>query len=65
VSARKGWSGGSSSTSPASTIVMDGPKRVTAIWSTDYTMVIVIVVAVVAIGGIAGFMLTKQRKKNP
>jgi hypothetical protein len=44
---------------------MDGPKRVTAIWSTDYTMVIVIVVAVVAIGGIAGFMLTKQRKKNP
>ena len=36
-----GWAGDSSSSSPASTIAMDGPKTITASWRTEHLLTIV------------------------
>ena len=58
------WSGDSSSTSPQSTVLMNSPKTVVAVWRPDYTVLIFIVLGVV--GGsvaIVGFMVYSRRKK--
>jgi hypothetical protein len=44
-----GWSGGSSSTSPSSTILMDSDKTVVAVFKPNYTMPIVCLAIVVVI----------------
>jgi len=58
------WSGDSSSTSPQSTIVMNSPKTVVAVWRPDYTVLIIIVLGVVG-GSVAviGFMVYSRRRK--
>jgi len=60
----KGWSGDSKATAPTSTIEMNGPRRVVAVWSTDYTQVLAIALAVVAVAAAGAFLLLKQRKKT-
>jgi len=60
-----GWQGGVQSTSQSTTVLMDGPKTVTATWRTDktllYATVALVLVAILLIAG-AGFYSFSQRK---
>ena len=60
-----GWNGDAQSTSQSATVLMDGPKTVTATWRTDHTVLYVTIAAVlVAILLVAGVVLysLSQRK---
>jgi len=63
----QGWSGDSNAASPSAAISMDGPKTVTATWTTDNTqpyMVLGGIAAVVVIvAALAIFMAFMRRKK--
>lgn len=56
------WSGDSSTASTQGTILMDGPKRVTAIWREDYSLPIIVFSVLAIVGGYSGFRLAKRRK---
>jgi uncharacterized repeat protein (TIGR02543 family) len=62
----QGWNGDSNAASPSATISMDGPKTVTATWTTDDTQPYMIVagLAVVVIVLIAALVLVTRRKKT-
>jgi len=58
------WSGDSTSTSPQATITMDGPKRVTAVWITDYTqfyLVVAIIAASAAVLAVIPIVASRRR----
>jgi len=58
------WSGDSTSSLPQATIVMDGPKRVTAVWIADYTqfyLVVTIVAASAAILAVIPIVASRRR----
>jgi len=61
------WSGNSTATTANTTIKMNKPKTVKAVWKTDYTQLyinlgfIVTIIAVASIGG----LIIKKRKKTP
>lgn len=60
-----GWSGDYSGTTASASLIMDGPKTVTANWRTDYThLYLLIVGGVVLIGGIAVGKRTLLRKRR-
>jgi hypothetical protein len=62
----KAWTGDASSTSVSASIWMNGPKTVTAEWTTDNTLVYVVIgaiVAVVLIVLIVALLLVRRRKK--
>ena len=60
-----GWSGDSADTTPAATIVMDGPKRVIASWRTDYTnLYILILIITISSLALALIRLTVKRKRE-
>lgn len=60
----KEWSGDSTSTSPQTRIVMDGPKRATAVWTVDYTQFYVIVTVITACAAILAVLpiVTSRRR---
>ncbi|MBS7626606.1 hypothetical protein KEJ51_06175 [Candidatus Bathyarchaeota archaeon] len=57
------WSGDSTATMASVTIVMNGPKTVTAIWRTDYTMTVAII-AVIAVVAIALVVVAMKRREK-
>ena len=58
------WTGDSSSTSPKSTVLMNSPKTVTAVWRADYTVLIVMILGVVGASVAAiGFIVFSRRRK--
>ncbi|MHA2069040.1 MAG: InlB B-repeat-containing protein, partial [Candidatus Thorarchaeota archaeon] len=61
-----GWTGDSSSTQLTSTIAMDSPKEVTATWTTNYTIP-VLIAAIIIVIIIIVLMLLRSRmgKKTP
>jgi len=60
------WSEDSSASAPAATIIMDGPKTVTAIWKPDYTQAyITLGVIVVVILAIVSVAIVMRRRKAP
>jgi len=58
------WSGDSTSPSPTSTIAMNSPKTVVALWRTDYTAPIVMVLGVVGASAAAIRSLAHYRKRK-
>lgn len=62
-----GWQGDIQSSSQSTTVLMDGPKSVTATWNTDptvlYVTVALVVIAVVAVVGI-GALVWGRRKET-
>lgn len=62
----QGWSGDSNAASPSATISMDGPKTVTATWTTDNTqpyMVLAGIAAVIVIVAALAIFIFMRRKK--
>ena len=59
----KAWTGDSSSTSVSASIQMNGPKTVTAKWTTDNTLLYVVIGAIVAVVLIVALLLVRRRKK--
>ena len=60
----EGWSGDSTSTSPTSTITMNSPKTVVAVWRADYTILIVVILSVVGVSAAAIGFTAYSRKKR-
>jgi len=58
------WSGDSTSASPSSTIVMNSPKTVLAVWRADYTVLIVVILVVVGASGAAIGFVAYTRKRR-
>jgi len=58
------WTGDSTSTSSSSTIVMNSPKTVVAVWRADYTIAIVAILGVVGASGAAIGFIAYSRKKR-
>jgi len=58
------WTGDSSSTSPESTVLMNSPKTVTAVWRTDYRVLIVMILSVagVSVAALLLFHAFSRRK---
>jgi len=57
-----GWTGDSTASTPRATILMDGARTVTALWTSDYTTVTIFFVAVAA-AGVAAVVLAAKRGK--
>jgi hypothetical protein len=59
------WSGDYTGNEPQGSITMDGPKTVSALWTTNYTQlyVIIVVVAIAVVGGLLVCM--KRRARQP
>lgn len=57
-----GWSGDSTVTTTTATIVINGPKTVSANWRTDYTQLYMIIAAIAVIGAVTTIALTRRRK---
>lgn len=57
------WTGDSSSVSPSSSIAMDSPKTVTAVWRADYTTPIMILSVLSGASGIGFAAFSRRRKK--
>jgi len=60
------WSGDSAAVSPRSTIVMDGPKTVVAVWRTDNTPLILTVLGVSSalVAGVGFLTYSRSRKRK-
>jgi glycoprotein endo-alpha-1,2-mannosidase len=59
-----GWSGDSKATTPTSTIVMDGPKRVVASWRTDYTNLYILIITISSLAiALVGLRVKRKREK--
>jgi hypothetical protein len=56
------WQGDYTGTSPQASITMNGPKTVTAVWTTSYTNAYVIGVAVIVIMIIAAVLAARRRR---
>ena len=55
------WEGACTSTQPECTIVMDGPRTVTAVWMSDYTITLA---GISASAIIVLFLATRKRKSG-
>jgi len=58
------WSGDSSITTAEGSILMNGPKRVSAIWKEDYSQPIVVLVVLATIGGSGVFLFIRRVRKG-
>ncbi|MFQ6010865.1 MAG: hypothetical protein ACE5KG_01700, partial [Nitrososphaerales archaeon] len=58
------WTGDIQTQSASGTIIMDGPKVITATWRTDYTPLFLVVGLIIAAGVVPAFLL-RGRKKIP
>lgn len=59
-----GWTGDLTGNSANATIVMDGPKTVTATWRTDYTQAYAIVGILIVLALLAGALIKKRRPER-
>ena len=62
-----GWQGGIQSSSQSTTILMDGPKSVTATWNTDPTVLYVtvaLVIAAIAVVVVVGALVGGRRRET-
>jgi hypothetical protein len=59
------WSGDYTGNDPQGSITMDGPKTVTAVWTTSYFQLYLIVGAIVAIAVVAGLLVWMRRRGRP
>jgi len=59
------WTGDYTGKDPESSVTKDGPKTVTAVWTTSYFQLYVIIGAVVAIAVVAGLLLWMRRRGQP
>jgi hypothetical protein len=59
------WQGDFSGKDPKGSITMDGPKTVTAVWTTSYFQLYIIIGAVVAIAVVAGLLLWMRSRSKP
>jgi len=60
------WSGDSRATTEKATISIDSPKKVVAVWRTDYTQAYIILGAIIAVVAVLGVVLfMKMRKVVP
>lgn len=60
-----GWTGDYNGTDPKGSITMNGPKTVTAVWTTSYFQVYLIIGALAAIAIIVGLLLWMRRRGRP
>jgi len=58
------WSGDSNAASPSATIGMDGPKTVTATWTTDNTQPYIVLAAIAAVVVIVAALAIFMRRKK-
>jgi hypothetical protein len=56
------WSGDYTGNEPQGSITMDGPKTVTAVWTTSYFQLYLIIGAIVAIAVVAGLLVWMRRR---
>lgn len=59
------WQGDYRGKDPRGSITMDGPKTVTAVWTTSYFQLYIIIGAIVAIVFVAGLLLWMRRRGRP
>ncbi|MCX8183722.1 MAG: putative Ig domain-containing protein [Crenarchaeota archaeon] len=59
-----GWSGDSASTSPASTILMDSDKTVTAVFKPNYTMPMILLAAMLIVLLVVSAVVLRKRRKH-
>ena len=59
------WQGDFSGKDQNGSITMDGPKTVTAVWTTSYFQLYIIIGAVVAIAVVAGLLLWMRSRNKP
>jgi hypothetical protein len=59
------WSGDYTGNEPQGSITMDGPKTVTAVWTTSYFQLYLIIGAIVAIAVVAGLLVWMRRRGGP
>jgi len=55
------WKGDYAGTDPKGSVKMDGPKTMTAVWTTDYFQLYIIIGAIAAIAVVAGLLLWRRR----
>jgi len=60
-----GWTGDYTGTNPKSTVTMNGPKTVTAVWTTSYFQVYLMIGALAAIAVVVGLLLWMRRRGRP
>ena len=56
------WSGDCSLAKADCILLMNGPKRVIAVWRDDYTITIVVAVSLISVAAIATLFQNKHRK---
>lgn len=60
-----GWTGPvGSASSQSTTVLMDGPKTVTATWRADATILYATIIAVVAVIAVSAYLLANRRKES-
>jgi hypothetical protein len=59
------WRGDYTGSDPKGSITMDGPKTVTAVWTTSYFQIYIIIGALVAVAVVVGLLLWMRRRGRP
>ncbi len=59
------WTGDYTGNDPKGAITMDGPKTVTATWTTNYFQLYLILGAIAAVAVVAGVLLWMRRRREP
>jgi uncharacterized repeat protein (TIGR02543 family) len=60
-----GWSGDSTAATPAASIIMDGPKTLTANWRSDYSRLCIVIGILAVFIGVTSIFVARRRKKLP
>jgi ribosomal protein L40E len=56
------WTGDSSDSKPESSVIVEGPRTVTAVWETGYVIILILVFAAVGVAGaISAFVYRRKR----
>ena len=59
-----GWSGDSSDTTATASILVDGPKSLTATWRTEYMQLYILIAGVLLVAGIVAGVILLWRKRH-
>lgn len=59
------WRGDYTGSDPKGSITMDGPKTVTAVWTTSYFQIYIIIGALAAVAIVVGLLLWMRRRGRP
>ncbi len=60
-----GWTGDYNGGDPTGSVTMDGPKRVTATWTTSYFQLYIVIGAIAVIAAVAALLLLRRRRGLP